>query len=100
MPGGSQEIIDAGCLENETKNSRTHLWSGYPTGTIHSRAQSWPPDEFSVTIKGRGHGAKPHDAPPNSNHGRVHFKCTNIMHHPSSQQAASSFWMNSSRHHR
>ena len=62
MPGGSQEMIDAGCLEDVDRIYGTHLWSGYPTGTIHSRAgQSWPPDEFSVTIKGRGHGAKPHE---------------------------------------
>lgn len=43
MPGGSQEMIDAGCLENVDRIYGTHLWSGYPTGTIHSRAgQSWP----------------------------------------------------------
>ncbi|HFJ5345541.1 TPA: M20 family metallopeptidase [Staphylococcus aureus] len=64
MPGGSQEMIDAGCLENVDRIYGTHLWSGYPTGTIHSRAGAImaSPDEFSVTIKGRGgHGAKPHE---------------------------------------
>ena len=64
MPGGSQEMIDAGCLENVDRIYCTHLWSGYPTGTIHSRAGAImaSPDEFSVTIKGRGgHGAKPHE---------------------------------------
>ncbi|WP_069727708.1 M20 family metallopeptidase [Staphylococcus aureus] len=64
MPGGSQEMIDAGCLEDVDRIYGTHLWSGYPTGTIHSRAGAImaSPDEFSVTIKGRGgHGAKPHE---------------------------------------
>ena len=37
MPGGSQEMIDAGCLEDVDRIYGTHLWSGYPTGTIHSR---------------------------------------------------------------
>ena len=31
-------MIDAGCLENVDRIYGTHLWSGYPTGTIHSRA--------------------------------------------------------------
>lgn len=57
-------MIDAGCLEDVDRIYGTHLWSGYPTGTIHSRAGAImaSPDEFSVTIKGRGgHGAKPHE---------------------------------------
>lgn len=64
MPGGSQEMIDAGCLDGVDKIFGTHLWSGYPTGTIYSRpgAIMASPDEFSVTIKGKGgHGAKPHE---------------------------------------
>ncbi|MDN8732320.1 amidohydrolase, partial [Staphylococcus aureus] len=52
MPGGSQYMIDAGCLEIVDRIYGTHLWSGYTTGTFHSRA--WAimsyPDEFSVTI--------------------------------------------------
>ncbi len=61
MPGGSQEMIDAGCLENVDRIYGTHLWVVEDlTGTIHSRAGAImaSPDEFSVTIKGRGgHGA-------------------------------------------
>lgn len=64
MPGGSQEMIDAGCLDHVDKIYGTHLWSGYTTGTIYSR--SGPimasPDEFSITIQGKGgHGANPHE---------------------------------------
>nr|MDK7245176.1 amidohydrolase [Staphylococcus lugdunensis] len=64
MPGGSQEMIEDGCLQDVDKIYGTHLWSGYETGTIYSRpgAIMASPDEFSVTIKGRGgHGAKPHE---------------------------------------
>lgn len=64
MPGGSQEMIDDGCLRDVDKIYGTHLWSGYPTGTIYSRpgAIMASPDEFSVTIYGKGgHGAKPHE---------------------------------------
>lgn len=63
MPGGSQEMIDAGCLQDVDKIYGTHLWSGYPSGTIYSRpgAIMASPDEFSITIQGKGgHGAKPH----------------------------------------
>lgn len=64
MPGGSQEMIDAGCLQDVDKIYGTHLWSGYPSGTIYSRpgAIMSSPDEFSITIQGKGgHGAKPHE---------------------------------------
>ncbi|MEQ6029742.1 M20 family metallopeptidase [Staphylococcus saccharolyticus] len=64
MPGGSQEMIDDGCLKNVDKIYGTHLWSGYPSGTIYSRpgAMMASPDEFSITIQGKGgHGAKPHE---------------------------------------
>ncbi len=56
MPGGSQEMIDDGCLQNVDKIYGTHLWSGYPSGTIYSRpgAIMASPDEFSVTIYGKG----------------------------------------------
>ena len=55
MPGGSQEMIDDGCLNDVDKIYGTHLWSGYPTGTIYSRpgAIMASPDEFSITIKGK-----------------------------------------------
>ena len=64
MPGGSQEMIDDGCLQNVDKIYGTHLWVVYPSGTIYSRpgAIMASPDEFSVTIYGKGgHGAKPHE---------------------------------------
>lgn len=64
MPGGSQEMIDDGCLQDVDKIYGNHLWSGYPTGTIYSRpgALMASPDEFSITIQGKGgHGAKPQE---------------------------------------
>lgn len=64
MPGGSQEMIDDGCLQGVDRIYGNHLWSGYPTGTIYSRpgAMMASPDEFNITIHGRGgHGAKPHE---------------------------------------
>jgi amidohydrolase len=64
MPGGSQEMIDDGCLKGVDRVYGNHLWSGYPTGTIYSRegAMMASPDEFSIKIQGQGgHGAKPHE---------------------------------------
>lgn len=64
MPGGSQEMIDDGCLQDVDKIYGNHLWSGYPTGTIYSRpgALMASPDEFRITIQGKGgHGAKPQE---------------------------------------
>lgn len=64
MPGGSQEMINDGCLQDVDKIYGTHLWSGYPTGTIYSRPGPImaSPDEFSITIQGKGgHGAKPQE---------------------------------------
>ena len=62
MPGGSQEMIDDGCLQNVDKIYGTHLWSGYPSGTIYSRpgAIMASPDEFSVTIYGKGGQVRNH----------------------------------------
>ena len=64
MPGGSQEMIDAGCLQDVDRIYGNHLWSGYPTGAIYSRngAMMASPDEFNIKIQGQGgHGAKPHE---------------------------------------
>ncbi len=64
MPGGSQEMIDDGCLQDVDRIYGNHLWSGYPTGTIYSRPGPMmaSPDEFNITIHGKGgHGAKPHE---------------------------------------
>ena len=42
MPGGSQEMIDDGCLNDVDKIYGTHLWSGYPlVQFIQDQVQSW-----------------------------------------------------------
>ena len=63
MPGGSQEMIDAGCLENVDRIYGTFMeWLSYWNYSFTCGAIMASPDEFSVTIKGRGgHGAKPHE---------------------------------------
>ncbi|ARJ51099.1 amidohydrolase [Staphylococcus lutrae] len=64
MPGGAQEMIADNALMGVDKVYGNHLWTGYPTGTIHSRPGPMmaQPDEFTVTIHGKGgHGAKPHE---------------------------------------
>ncbi|ADV04753.1 amidohydrolase [Staphylococcus pseudintermedius] len=64
MPGGAQEMIADNALMGVDKIYGNHLWSGYPTGTIHTRPGPMmaQPDEFNITIHGKGgHGAKPHE---------------------------------------
>lgn len=64
MPGGAQGMISDNALVGVDKVYGNHLWSGYPTGTIHTRpgAMMAQPDEFNITIYGKGgHGAKPHE---------------------------------------
>ena len=64
MPGGAQGMIADNALAGVDKVYGNHLWSGYPTGTIHTRpgAMMAQPDEFNITIYGKGgHGAKPHE---------------------------------------
>ncbi|UEX89916.1 amidohydrolase [Staphylococcus ratti] len=63
-PGGAQEMIADNALMGVDKVYGNHLWSGYPTGTIHTRPGPMmaQPDEFSIVIHGKGgHGAKPHE---------------------------------------
>lgn len=63
-PGGAQGMIDDHCLAGVDRIYGNHLWTGYPTGAIRSRSGALmaSPDEFEVTITGKGgHGAKPHD---------------------------------------
>ncbi|MCS4486584.1 amidohydrolase [Staphylococcus americanisciuri] len=63
-PGGAQGMIADKALAGVDKIYGNHLWSGYPTGTIHTRpgAMMAQADEFNITIYGKGgHGAKPHE---------------------------------------
>lgn len=63
-PGGAQEMIADNALMGVDKIYGNHLWSGYPTGTIHTRSGPMmaQPDEFNIQIHGKGgHGAKPHE---------------------------------------
>ncbi|MFO3688254.1 amidohydrolase [Staphylococcus felis] len=64
MPGGAQQMIADNALVGVDRIYGNHLWSGYPTGTIHTRSGPMmaQPDEFNITIHGKGgHGAKPHE---------------------------------------
>nr|WP_220468785.1 M20 family metallopeptidase [Staphylococcus coagulans] len=63
-PGGAQEMIADNALIGVDKIYGNHLWTGYPTGTIHTRPGPMmaQPDEFHITLFGKGgHGAKPHE---------------------------------------
>ncbi|MBI5975073.1 amidohydrolase [Staphylococcus canis] len=63
-PGGAQGMIADNALVGVDRIYGNHLWSGYPTGTIHTRKGPMmaQPDEFNITIHGKGgHGAKPHE---------------------------------------
>lgn len=64
MPGGAQGMIADNALVGVDRIYGNHLWSGYPTGTIHTRSGPMmaQPDEFNIAIHGKGgHGAKPHE---------------------------------------
>lgn len=65
--GGARRLIEEGILDRYGVGSvfALHLWSLFPTGTLHVR--SGPimaaQDEFSATVVGRGgHGAQPNRA--------------------------------------
>ena len=64
MPGGSQEMIDDGCLSNCRQNLWYTSMGGYRTGTIYSRpVLLWHHQmnsQLQSKVKG-GHGAKPHE---------------------------------------
>ncbi|MFK3959674.1 M20 family metallopeptidase [Pseudalkalibacillus hwajinpoensis] len=64
-PGGAKPMIEDGCLEGVDVLFGTHLWSGFPTGTIAYKAGRImaAADSFEIVIKGRGgHGGIPHEA--------------------------------------
>ncbi|MGE6204939.1 M20 family metallopeptidase [Guptibacillus hwajinpoensis] len=64
-PGGAKPMIEDGCLEGVDVLFGTHLWSGFPTGTIAYKAGRImaAADSFEIVIKGRGgHGGMPHEA--------------------------------------
>ncbi|WP_270181517.1 amidohydrolase [Alkalihalobacillus sp. CinArs1] len=64
-PGGAKPMIEDGCLDGVDALFGTHLWSGFPTGTIAYRAGELmaAADSFEIVIKGKGgHGGIPHEA--------------------------------------
>ena len=64
-PGGAKPMIEDGCLDGVDVLFGTHLWSGFPTGTVAYKAGRImaAADSFEIVIKGRGgHGGIPHEA--------------------------------------
>ncbi|WP_347552754.1 amidohydrolase [Pseudalkalibacillus hwajinpoensis] len=64
-PGGAKPMIEDGCLDGVDVLFGTHLWSGFPTGTIAYKAGQLmaAADSFEIVIKGKGgHGGIPHEA--------------------------------------
>lgn len=62
-PGGARQLVEAGVMEGVAWVIGLHLWSPLPTGRIGIKAGPVlaAPDEFSITIGGRGgHAALPH----------------------------------------
>ncbi|SDI84700.1 amidohydrolase [Natribacillus halophilus] len=62
-PGGAQQMIDDGCLDNVDVIFGNHLWAPDPLGTIQQRSGPFmaATDHFYIDIKGQGgHGAAPH----------------------------------------
>lgn len=63
-PGGAQAMIADGCLDGVDAIFGTHLWSGFPLGSIGIKAGEVmaASDEFEILIRGKGgHGAMPHE---------------------------------------
>lgn len=65
--GGAQPMIAAGVMENPQVDAcaALHVMSDIPTGTVRVKAGAFmaSPDEFDLTIRGRGgHGAHPEAA--------------------------------------
>lgn len=63
--GGAHPMIQTGILENPTVNAcvALHVDTDLPVGSIRTKAGAMyaSPDDFAITIKGRGgHGAEPH----------------------------------------
>ncbi|MCA0987688.1 amidohydrolase [Guptibacillus algicola] len=64
-PGGAKPMIEDGCLDGVDVLFGTHLWSGFPTGTIAYKSDELmaAADSFEIVIKGKGgHGGIPHEA--------------------------------------
>lgn len=60
--GGAREVIATGLVDDVEAFFGLHLWSPYPTGTLHATPGGVcaAPDMFRVTIHGQGgHGAAP-----------------------------------------
>ncbi len=63
VPGGAERLIQEGVLDGVDAILATHLWQSLEAGTIGiSRGRLMAaPDEFIITVKGRGgHGSMPH----------------------------------------
>jgi amidohydrolase len=63
FPGGALPLIQEGALAGVDAIIGGHLWQPLPVGTVgiaYGRMMA-APDEFSITVKGRGgHGSMPH----------------------------------------
>ncbi|GBG57098.1 N-acyl-L-amino acid amidohydrolase [Sporomusaceae bacterium FL31] len=63
VPGGAAPLIQEGALTGVDAIISTHLWQTLAAGTVgisHDRLMA-APDEFTITVKGRGgHGSMPH----------------------------------------
>lgn len=60
---GADEVIRTGLVDDAQAFFGLHVWSLYPTGTLHASPGGVcaSPDMFTLTIHGRGgHGATPH----------------------------------------
>ncbi len=63
IPGGAKKMIEEGALEGVDAIFGLHLWQPLPTGTVGivKGAMMAQPDDFSITVKGKGgHGSMPH----------------------------------------
>ncbi|MDH4258174.1 MAG: amidohydrolase [Candidatus Aminicenantes bacterium] len=63
IPGGAKKMIEEGALEGVDAAFGLHLWQPLPTGSIGivKGAMMAQPDDFSITVKGKGgHGSMPH----------------------------------------
>jgi amidohydrolase len=64
LPGGAQELVDAGVMDGVDYVIGTHLWAPVETGKIYigSGPLMASPDTFRITIFGKGgHAAEPHE---------------------------------------
>lgn len=63
IPGGAKKMIEEGALEGVDAVFGLHLWQPLPTGSVGivKGAMMAQPDDFSITVKGKGgHGSMPH----------------------------------------